>query len=269
MFFLYLALGLLGLIAGGWIGLYIWPRPFPAYDAPQVKTETVPIPPHLPPPVERYIRAVIGKDVPLVHSAVITGRANMRFGPLPFLGRWRFVHDGGHNYRHYMEATLFGRRIMKVNEHYLDRIGRMELPVGVIDNDPKINQAANMTMWAEAMWFPSVYVTDERVLWEPLTAHSARLIVPFEEGEDCFTVYFDPKTDLILRMEGMRWRDSKDEKQILWRLEPHGWVTINGVKVPSPASVTWVPDGKPWLICHVEDIAYNVDVSRYIRQHGL
>ena len=269
MFLLYIALIVVLLVVGGWIGLLIWPRPFPAYDAPRPKFETVPLPDNLPPPVERYYRATFGDEVPVIYSAVITGRANLRLGPIPFLGRFRFTHEAGQNYRHYIEATLFGRPLLKVNERYLDGVGRMELPVGIIDDDPKMSQAANLGLWGESMWLPSIFLTDERVRWEPLDEHSARLIVPFEDEEETFTVHFDPRTGLFQRMEIMRWRDSKDATKTRWILEPQGWVMFNGIKLPSPASATWEPDGTPWLICHVEDVAFNADVSSYVRAHGL
>lgn len=269
MFLLYTGLIVVVLIAGGWMGLRIWPRPFPSYDAPRPQFDSVPLPANLPPPVERYFRATFGDEVPVVHSAVITGRANLRLGPVPFLGRFRFTHEAGQNYRHYIEATLFGRPLIKVNERYLDGIGRMELPVGTIDDDPKMNQAANLGLWGESMWLPSIFLTDARIRWEPLDAHSAYLIVPFEDKEETFTVHFDPRTGLFDRMEIMRWRDSKDTAKTRWILEPQGWVTFSGIKVPSPASATWETDGKPWLVCHVEDIVFNADVSTYVRARGL
>ncbi len=36
----------------------------------------------------------------------------------------------GHGYRHYIEATVFGYPVMKVNEYYFDGKARMELPEG-------------------------------------------------------------------------------------------------------------------------------------------
>jgi hypothetical protein len=40
-------------------------------------------------------------------------------------GRFRFIHDAGKDYRHYIEVTLFGFPIMKVNEFYLDGKSRL------------------------------------------------------------------------------------------------------------------------------------------------
>ena len=189
---------------------------------------------------------------------------------IPFTGRWRFIHEAGKNYRHYIEVTLFGYPIMRVNERYLDDIGRMELPVGTIEDDPKVNRAANLGLWGESIWLPSIFLTDPRVRWEGIDAHTARLFVPFEDTqEDCFTVHFDHETGLIDHMEAMRWRDAKDTEKTRWLLDIKSWATYSGICVPSLATVTWEPDGKPWLVCHVEDIVFNADVSDYVRQRGI
>ncbi|MGH8246898.1 MAG: DUF6544 family protein, partial [Gammaproteobacteria bacterium] len=90
--------------------------------------KTIPVPKDLPVPVERFYRKIHGENLPLIESAVISGRAEMRIGRITFPGRFRFTHDAGHGYRHYIEATFFGLPLMKVNEHYLDGKSRMELP---------------------------------------------------------------------------------------------------------------------------------------------
>jgi hypothetical protein len=55
---------------------------------------------------------------------------------------FRFTYLAGQGYHHYIETTVFGYPVMKVNEWYLDNKACMELPVGVVENEPKIDQAA-------------------------------------------------------------------------------------------------------------------------------
>jgi hypothetical protein len=86
----------------------------------------------------------------------------------------------------------------------LDGHDHLELPSGVVENEPKVDMAANANLWGEAVWFPSVYVTDPRVRREAIDLATARLIVPFEQAEERITVRFDPATGLIQWMEMLR-----------------------------------------------------------------
>jgi len=230
--------------------------------------KTVDLPEDLPAPVSRFYQAISGDKVPVIESAIITGRGRLRFSGITFPTRLRFTHIAGQAYRHYIEATIFGYPILKVNEQYLDGKGRMELPFGVIENEPKVDMAGNLGLWGESIAFPSIFVTDPRVRWEPIDDTTARLVVPFGEGEDSFTVTFDPETGLIRAMEAMRWREATDEAKIPWRPEALAWQTVHSIKIPSRLAVTWLDEGTPWLVVDVEEVVYNVDVSEYIRGRG-
>jgi len=260
--------GALGALAGlGWLGLQVPPAPFPDYPRPTVGLDSVPLPGGLPAPVERYYRLVYGERVPVIRSAVLTGRATMRIGGISFPARFRFVHDAGRGYRHYIELTLFGLPVARADEAFLDGAGRMELPVGTFDG-PKIDQAANLGMWAEASWFPAVWLTDPRVRWEPVDDATAVLVVPGPAGEERFVVRFDPATGRLLMMEAMRYRDADGEK-ILWIAESRDWCTVCGYTLPASGAATWLDQGRPWAVFTVEDVVYNADVSAYLRARGL
>jgi hypothetical protein len=259
-----------GALATGWIGLRVTPKPFPSYPERPPELEKSPLPADLPQPVARYFRAIGGNDgVAVIHSAVLTGAIALRMNGLPMRGRFRIIHHAGQGYRHYLEATFFGWPILKVNEWYLDGVARLELPFGAVDNEPNVNLAANLGMWAESMWLPGILVTDPRVRWEAVDETSARLTVPFEdESEDVLDVAFDPHTGLIRALEGQRYKGAKDSEKTGWHAEALGWRCFHGIRVPSPASLTWADEGRPWSVWTIEDVAYNVDVSAYIRQSG-
>ena len=97
------------------LGLQIQPRPFATYPDPSPPMTTVPLPDDLPPPGASFYQAVMRDQVPVINSAVITTRGKLRLAGITFPHRFRITHDAGQGYRHYIEATLFGASLMKIN----------------------------------------------------------------------------------------------------------------------------------------------------------
>ncbi len=256
------------LVILAWIGLRIKPKPFPAYPQQTPPMETVALPDDLPAPVTRFYQRIFGDQVPIITSAVISGRAKMRVGGLTFPGRFRFVHKAGQDYRHYIEATIFGVPIMKVNESYLDGSSRLELPFGVTEGEPKINQAANLGLWAESIWLPAIFLTDDRVHWESIDEKTATLFVPFEGSEESFVVRFDPQTGLVQLLEAMRYKEAADLTKTLWINQALNWCVVNGYSLPAQGAVIWLDEGTPWAVFTVEEILYNVDIDATIHAKG-
>lgn len=252
-----------------WLGLQVKPAAFLPYPEKTPPLETTPLPAGLPAPVDRFYRAIYGEAVPLITSAVLTGRGPLRIKGITFPARFRFVHLAGQGYRHYLETTFFGLPFMKVHELYLDGASHFELPFGVLENDPNTNQGANLGLWAEAVWYPAAWLTDPRVRWEAIDDATAILVVPFGEDEDRFVVRFDPETGLLRYLEAMRYREPEDVAKRLWIPEVRAWQAIDGYLLPSVSSLTWFDQGKPWAVLTLEAVVYNVGVETYIRQRGL
>ena len=261
----------LALVLLAWLGLNIQPKPFSSYPEKTPGFNYLPLPEGLPDPVERFFRAVYGERVPLIDTVVLTGRATIRpMFNLPLPARFIFVHNAGRDYRHYIEATFFGLPLLKVDEGYVDGKSFFESPVGTHHDDPYTNQGANLALWAEANWFPSILVTDPRVRWEPVDDNTALLYVPFEDGlEENFVVRFNPDTGLIDTMEAMRFRDAgQGQEKILWITQSLPGSTIEGTVLSAEGSAIWLDQGKPWAVFRLEEVVYNVDVSEYIYQRG-
>jgi len=254
----------------GWLGLQIKPQPFSAYPEKTPQLKTIPLPAGLPAPVERFYKTVYGENIPVIETVVVKGRANISPFGVKLPARFLFVHKTGKDYRHYFEATWFGMPVMKVNERYLDGKSLFELPVGdPINNDASTNQAANLAVWAEAAWFPSIWVTDPRVHWEPVDDQTALLFVPYGDQEENFIMRFNPDTGLLDSMEAMRFRDSGPQaKKILWITRNVEGKKIEGTQLDAIGSATWLDQGKPWAIFTLEEVNYNVDVNEYIQQKG-
>jgi hypothetical protein len=254
----------------GWLGLQIKPRPFSPHPEKTAALNTIPLPAGLPAPVQRFYKTVYGNELPVIETAVIKGRAVIAPFGVKMPARFIFVHNAGKDYRHYIEATWFGVPIMKVNEGYTDLKSFFEGPVGdPILDDASTNQAANLAVWAEAAWFPSIWITDPRVRWEPVDENTALLFVPFENKEENFIMRFNPETGLLDSMEAMRYRDSGSQaKKILWITRNVPSKKIEGTQLDTVGAATWLDQGTPWATFTLEEVSYNVDVNEYIRQKG-
>jgi hypothetical protein len=119
---------------------------------------------------------------------------------------------------------------MKIKRPYLDGKSRLELPFGVVENEHKIDMAANLGLGAESVWLPSIFITDRRVRWEAIDDINARFIVPFGGDEDKFTGTFGPSSGLLRKLESLRWKNANDEEKKGWLNETSGWETFHGIK---------------------------------------
>ena len=239
--------------------------PFGSYTAPSAPVQTVPLPAGLPKPVARFYRQTYGDEVPVYHSAVISGRGTARLAGITFPTRLRFSYDAGQAYRHYIEPTFYGIPVLKVNDHYLDGHGRVDLQFQVQEG-PGVDSASNQGLWVEMFAFPSVYVTDPRVRWEAVDDTTARMYAPFGAGEQMYTLTFDPLTGGLVRMETMRAYDNKGGKMRWW-----GEIVTGKGRDDQPTTyitATWENEVTPWLVYEMEETVFNSDVSDYIRQTG-
>ena len=251
-----------------WLGLQITPNPLPAYGVQTITPETIPLPKGLPAPVELFYRKVYGERVPVITSAVISGRAKLTIPAgkgITFPSRFRFSHIAGKGYRHYIETTFYGFPIMKVNEHFLDGKGRLDLPFGIFDGE-KVDQGATLALWGESVWLPAIWITDERIRWEAVDDVTAILIIPYLSEQERFIVRFDPVSGMLRFMEAMRYRDSDaNAPKILWIAESKAWKEVNGYLLPTICEVTWFDNGSPWAVFKVEEVVYNLGIETNIR----
>jgi Family of unknown function (DUF6544) len=253
-----------------WLGLRVQPKPFTTPVLQQAETTEMSLQDGLPAPVERFYRIVYGEKIPVIESVVISGRGRIRPFGIWLPARFVFVHTAGRDYRHYIESTFFGQPFLKVNEGYVDEKSFFESPMGTYYDDPNTNQGANLALWAEGGWFPSLWVTDARARWEPVDEHTALLYVPYEDSQETFVVRFNPQSGLVDLMEAMRYREAgQGKRKILWITNPLSGKLISGTPLSAVGAATWLDQGKPWAIFNLEEVRYNLDVSEYILKRGV
>jgi hypothetical protein len=250
-----------------WLGLRVEPAPLPAPALVGAPTRLTALPGDLPAPVERFYRRLYGEQLPVIDTVVVSGRGTMRISGITFPSRYRFSHRTGEAYRHYIESTVLGAPLLKVDEWFLDGAGRLELPFGVSEG-PQVDQGANLALWAELVWAPAVWATSPAARWEPVDATTARLVVPFGEQTESFTVTFDRSTGLLRRMESLRYKGDAAATKTLWVNEVREWGELDGQPVPLETTVRWGDEGTPWAVLRTEEVRYNADLTAYVRAEG-
>jgi len=252
-----------------WAGLLVQPEGFAQRFVSSKDITAVPVPAGLPPPVERLFRAYFGDKIPETRTAVFTGRGRIRPFGIWLPARFVFIHEAGKNYRHYIEATWFGLPFLRVNEGIVDEASFFESPMGNSSDDPNTNQGANLALWAEAGWFPSIWATDARVRWQAIDEHSALLFVPYGDETENFVMRFNPDSGLIDTMEAMRFREAGEGKpKILWITRNEAIEGKRKGTILARGSATWLDQGKPWAFFDLETAAYNANIDEYLRARG-
>lgn len=244
-------------------GLHVTPKPLGGASGMAADRGMVAVPADLPAPVARYYQAISDGPLPMVTAAEFRGRGTLRFNGITFPARLRIVHIPGQAYRHDIEVTYYGRTLMRAKEQLIDGSARLDIPGGVVENDPQIDKAANLALWGQAICYPAVLLSYPGAAWEPVDADTARLVVPSGEGSDSFTVSFDADTGLIAWMEALRFKD-EESGMVMWRVTPHGWMEVGGVKVPAATSLTWADEDGPWLAAEYDAVMLNGEVERYV-----
>jgi len=255
-------------VVAAWLGTQFDARSF---DLPEVETNDpifVESPANLPPPVARYVDAAFGEEIPVIESALIVGRADLTFNGVTVPGRFKMYHDAGEAYYHYMQVAWFSIPVLTVHERFLDGSAVLDLPGNRVEDEPTIDAAANQGMWAESIWLPSIYFTDDRVQWVAVDDVTTRLIVPNAPEEESFTLRFDPETGLMTELSTYRYRDPGDTERLLWTNRMLEWGEFNGVMIPTVSETQWGDQDSPWAVWRVEAAIYNLDVSERMAQFG-
>jgi len=251
-----------GALAGiTWIGLRtpVQPHPLAAGSRPG---ERIPVAPGLPEPVARYFALTAGDSVPLAQAPRITGTVRMRVPGLPLPlwmnGRWNAAYQPGQAFTRIMELGFFGNIVIRGVDEYRDGVGSVTVG-NKREAGATYNQAADLVMWAESVWMPSILFTTPGVRWKAVDDSKARMFVPFGAGEHEITWHFDPTTGLLTHLTSFRYKGTNDSWRTPWRVDIRQYDEFEHVKMPSSIAVTWEDDGKPWAVFDVLDLILNAD----------
>jgi hypothetical protein len=256
---LLLLLGLFGLIT---LGFVIPPRPFRKHPAPSRPGTPAPFRPGLPEPVRQHFIETIGDMPPRIETAVVWGRGQACISGVWVPLRFKAWYQVGESFMRRMELTWFQRPVLRGTDSLIGGEGLFEMGERV-ESGERVDQGELLTLWADMVWSPSIYVHSEKIHWEPVDDITARLFVPYKEGAESLTAHFDPLTHRMTHIAALRYSDEVPEKEP-WRLDLQEWKEFNGMLIPSHIDIAWGESGSPTSYWNLDGIAYNVNVSEQV-----
>ena len=257
-----LFVALVVLVVGGFTVVPSAPPPVAAAEREPLAEQ--PLPDGLPSIVARFFERRYGTSVRPPGGVVVSGHGWLKpAGPWYLPARFRFVHDAGNAYAHDIAITWFGLNVLRVDERYVDGRARMALPFGVEEHTPALAQGAALALWAEAVWFPTLWVTHPDVRWEDAGDGAAALVMPFEDGELRALVTFDAEGD-IAGLVAQRYAGADASETSTWHNEAEDWTEIDGAWRPRVGRVAW-DDDPPWAVFTVTSVHEDVDVDALLR----
>lgn len=223
----------------------------------------------IPPCVSRFVDlAAEAHSGPFRTVALDTTAWMRRPGMPPIPLEIRMAHQLGEAFVHDIRV---GRRPISAPlglDAFVD--GRGAMRVGrSIKCGPTYDRGALIAMWGEALVFPSAWL-DRDVRWEPIDDTTARLVVPWADGDVPIVVAFDRITglpDLCLAD-----RHKGDGPLTPWTGVWRDWRIADGVLAPRRLVVRWLDEPDPWLAITVRSIALgapvDAELARARRQIG-
>lgn len=263
LIFLFILLGLFGLVT---LGFVIAPRPFRRHPAPSRPGKPAPFLPGLPEPIRLHFVETIGSMPPELETAVVWGRGQVCIRGVWVPMRFKAWYQVGESFYRRMELTWFQRPVLRGIDSLMNGEGLFEMGERV-ESGERVDQGQLLTLWANMIWAPSVYIHDPKIHWEPLDDNAVRLIVPSKNGPENLTAHFDPLTHRMTHISALRYSDEEPVEEPVkepWRVDLQEWKELNGMLVPSHIDVAWGESGAPTSYWNIDGIVYNVNVSEQL-----
>ncbi|MEJ2599906.1 MAG: hypothetical protein P8Z00_16350 [Anaerolineales bacterium] len=249
----------------GWLGLQVKPVNFPAPAVSGSLDEHVPVPEDLPSPILRHFNNTFGREVPLVHTAVVWGHARLKRAGLWIPARYQVYYQAGNAFYRAVQLTWFGQPVVTGHTALINDQGEL-IARGLVSIDEKsfeITQSQVLSMWSESLFTPSILLADSPARWLPRDEDSARLMVPFGAKEETLVWRVDPQSGWLSQTNALRWRLGTPYK-VPWRVDYSTWTAYSGVYLPTRLTLAWEDSVGVYAQFDVDGAVFNVDISHTI-----
>lgn len=210
----------------------------------------------LPDPVVRYFEFVLTPGQPLIQSARVEHRGEMRIGG--FDAPWRpftsVQHVSTYPPGFVWDATFRMAPFVSlhVRDSYLDGVGSMQgrlaglIPVVDQSGGPELAAGALQRYLAEATWFPTALLPGHGLTWEAIDSTRARAVLTDHGTTVSLEFQFAPNGAIERTYTPARYREMAGAYvPTPWAGACRSYAPVGGMKVPVEAEVEWIlPEGR-------------------------
>jgi hypothetical protein len=210
----------------------------------------------LPPPVQRYFRAVLQNGQPIITAVNVTHTGSFNMGQdadqwRPFTSEQRvvtrrpgFVWNG--------HVMMLPRLLVHVHDAYVAGVGVLHPAVaGLISltelrGTGDIAQGELLRFLGEAPWYPTALLPSQGVVWQAVDEHHARATL--QDGPLSVTLLFTFNADGLIESGQAEQRGRTLGKTVVptpWQGTHANYQTQAGMRVPMSGDVAWLtPAGR-------------------------
>ena len=258
--------GSLATVAGiGWLGLQVKPLNFPAPASSGSLDEAMVVAEDLPQPILHHFQGSFGEKVPLIKTAVVWGHARIKRAGLWVPARYQVYYQAGAAFYRAIQLTWFGQPILSGHTALLNNQGEL-FTRGLFNLDVRgdeMTQSQVLSLWAESLYTPSVLLGGTSARWLSRDEESARLMVPYGEGEETLVWRVDPQTGWLAQVNALRQRFGTAYK-VPWRVDYSAWTAYRGVYIPAHMSMSWEDSIGTYAEFEADGAVFNVDISHTV-----
>jgi Family of unknown function (DUF6920) len=223
----------------------------------------------LPPPVQRYFRAVLREGQPIVSAVDVSQTGSMDFGKTS--PRWKsfaatqrvVTRRPGFDWD--ARVPVMPGLPVYVHDTYIAGEGILHaavvgiVPLANLRGTGEIAQGELMRFLAEAAWYPTALLPSQGVRWDAVDDRSARATLV--DGNVSVTILFGFNEEGLINTGRVEARGRLVGNKLVptpWLGHYWNYVLRDGMRVPLDAEVAWgLPEGiKPYWRGHITRMTY-------------
>ena len=212
----------------------------------------------LPPPVQRYFRAVLKDGQPVVAAANVTLSGTFNMGETTaqwksFTSEQRVVaRRPGFDWD--ARIMMFPGVPVHIHDAYVAGAGVLRgaalglIPVVNMEDSPELARGELMRFFAEAVWYPTALLPSQGVRWEAVDDRSARATLADDPISLTLTFGFQDDGLIATVYAEARGRSIANGKTVSapWQGRFWNYAERNGMRVPMDGEVQWLLAEGAW-----------------------